>query len=79
MRSIRCALPTGRCGTRPSRARGGKEAVDTERGFWVVFAEILATHPNLTKRVRAVLTVEHAAVPRPSQLRTLATDSINPA
>ena len=28
---------------------------DTEGGFWVSFAEILSTHPNLPKRVRAVV------------------------
>ena len=26
---------------------------ETERGFWIWFAEILSTHPNLPKRVRA--------------------------
>jgi len=56
----------------------GRQA-DAERGFWVVFAEILASHPNLTKRVRAVLTAERVAVPRASHLHELAADSINPA
>lgn len=28
---------------------------EAERGFWVGFAEILSTHPNLPKRVQAVV------------------------
>jgi Zn-dependent protease with chaperone function len=62
--------------TRLAGAEFSRQA-DTDRGFWVAFAEILATHPNLTKRVRAVLQSETRAVPAP-RLGTLATDSINP-
>jgi Zn-dependent protease with chaperone function len=43
--------------------------LETEGGFWVSFAEILSTHPNLPKRVRAVVSFgaenEHERSRRP--------------
>src|SRR2546430_16335144 len=91
MRSIRRALPAEgavpgllvlasgkKLYARMGAADFGRQA-DAERGFWVVFAEILASHPNLTKRVRAVLTAERVAVPQPSHLHELAADSFKPA
>ena len=38
----------------------------TERGFWIWFAEILSSHPNLPKRVKAITgvpAVAHAVFP----------------
>lgn len=42
--------------TQVSSAEYGRQC-ETERGFFVRFAEILSTHPNLTKRVAALDTV----------------------
>jgi Zn-dependent protease with chaperone function len=49
---------------------------DTEAGFFVRFAEILSTHPNLTKRVAALDAVRKHA---PAAPRSLMTDAaVNP-
>ena len=43
---------------------------ETERGFFVRFAEILSTHPNLTKRVAALDAVrQRESIPRRPQVR----------
>src|SRR5712691_1903374 len=45
-------------GKRLYRQVGGLDfsnQAEAEQGFWVSFAEIISTHPNLPKRVRAVL------------------------
>jgi Zn-dependent protease with chaperone function len=46
---------------------------ETESGFFVRFAEILSTHPNLTKRVAALDAVrQREPIPRPSLIREAA-------
>jgi len=43
--------------------------VETERGFWIWFAEILSTHPNLPKRVRALAHSQPISQPETAHLR----------
>lgn len=43
---------------------------DQEGGFWIWFAEILSTHPNLPKRVRALRQVERLPYAEYAQLGT---------
>ncbi|MHB1255499.1 MAG: M48 family metallopeptidase [Dethiobacteraceae bacterium] len=38
---------------------------ETERGFWVWFAEVLSTHPNLPKRLKALQKAGHFQRPSP--------------
>lgn len=50
--------------TQVSSAEYGRQC-ETERGFFVRFAEILSTHPNLTKRVAALDTVRQRQMVSP--------------
>ncbi len=47
-------LAAGKKLYRNVEAREFSNQADTERGFWIWFSEVLSTHPNLPKRLKAL-------------------------